>query len=145
MNYIIKFFSIIYFTRLFTTSGLIAGEIHDAAVAGDLNKVRELLEADPSLMEAKDKDGLTPLYAAIRGTGPAYFTQVEVANYLLDKGADVKVRSNWGGTPLTSAILSIQAGEYELIQRLLAKGLDVNASHPSHNEIFDHQGCSAFG
>ena len=31
-----------------------AGEIHDAASAGDLYKVRALIEADPDSLEAKD-------------------------------------------------------------------------------------------
>ena len=52
-------------------TGLRAGEIHDAAAAGDLNKVRALLEADPTLLESKDERlsyrGNTPLISACWG------------------------------------------------------------------------------
>ncbi len=121
------FHTFVFIIGMFLISNAPAAEIHDAAIAGDLDKIQKLIEENPALLELADKDGHTPLYAACRGKGPDYLTQVDVANFLLDKGANVKVRSNWGGTPLMSAILSIEDGEYELIQRLIDNGIDVNA------------------
>jgi ankyrin repeat protein len=40
------------------------GEIHDAALRGDLEKVQALLKADPALVSSKDDSGRTPLHAA---------------------------------------------------------------------------------
>jgi len=99
-----------------TVSGLRAGEIHDAAVAGDLNKVRTLLEADPTLLEAKDSDGNTPLISACGG--PPVNT---AADYLIDKGADINARNKSGGSPVYFALRNL-----DLMQRLIAKGADIN-------------------
>jgi ankyrin repeat protein len=103
-----------------------AGEIHDAAAAGDLIKVKALLEADPTLLESKDdrtqgnlKDN-TPLISACWGPGSNNW-QATVANYLIDKGANVNAKNEIGATPLYFA-----TKDFDLTQRLLAKGADVN-------------------
>jgi len=49
---------------MLTASGLRAGQIHDAASAGDLDKVRALIKADPTLLESRDNNGDTPLMTA---------------------------------------------------------------------------------
>ena len=110
---------------LFTTR-LRAGEIHDAAAAGDLNKVKALLEADSTLLESKDdrdqgnlKDN-TPLISACWGPGSNNW-EATVANYLLDKGANVNARNEIGATPLYFA-----TKDFDLTQRLIAKGANVN-------------------
>ncbi|MFA5262273.1 MAG: hypothetical protein WC378_00500 [Opitutaceae bacterium] len=41
-----------------------AAPIHDVAKTGDMGKVRALLVTDPTLIDAKDKEGSTPLMAA---------------------------------------------------------------------------------
>ncbi len=46
---------------LLIATDLHAGEIHEAVTAGDLDKVRALIEADPTLLESKDNNGHTPL------------------------------------------------------------------------------------
>ena len=94
------------------------GEIHDAAKAGDLEKVRTLLLQNPNLVFSKCTNGLTALdYAAGGG-------HEEVTELLLGKGADVNAKANNGATPLHSAALGGHAG---VAQLLLAKGADVNA------------------
>ena len=102
------------------TADLRAGEIHNAAAAGDLNKVRTLIEADPTLLESKDNDGNTPLITACKTL------QVAVANFLIAKGADVNAKGMVGGTPLLWARKD-KDESFDLIQRLIAKGADVNA------------------
>ena len=97
-----------------------AEEIHAAAVAGDLSRVRALLEADPALLESNDYLGFTPLHRA------CYARQAAVANYLIDKGANVNARDYFQMTPLHRA--SFVAGQdLALIQRLIDKGAEVNA------------------
>lgn len=106
---------------MLTAAGLWAGEIHTAAAAGDLNKVRALVEADPTLLESKD-GGSTPLLTACAAQ------RVEVANFLLDRGADVKVKDRFQMTPLHRASYSsTQSQDLALIQRLIDKGAEVNA------------------
>jgi len=101
-------------------------EIHDAAAAGDLNKVKALLEADPTLLESKDdrdqgnlKDN-TPLISACWGPGSNNW-QATVASFLVDKGANVNAQNKSGATPLYFA-----TKDFDLTQRLLTKGAEVN-------------------
>lgn len=97
-----------------------AGEIHNAAAAGDLDKVKVLLEADPTLLEARDGRGNTPLFmACIR-------YRVDVAYFLIDQGAVVDARNNANQNPLHAAN-GVFGQDIGLIKRLIAEGADVNA------------------
>lgn len=58
-------------------------DVWSAAGLGDLARLRELIEADPSLVHARGGDGQTPLHFA---------ANVEVAEYLLACGAELDVR-----------------------------------------------------
>jgi ankyrin repeat protein len=99
-------------------------EIHDAAAAGDLNKVKALLEADPTLLESKDDRlsylGNTPLISACWGP-PSNIPQVAVANFLIDKGANIHARNDRKATPLYFSVK-----DFDLTQRLISMGTDVN-------------------
>jgi ankyrin repeat protein len=106
--------------------GLQAGEIHDTAAVGDLDKVRTLIEADPTLIESRDGRGCTPLYTACMRY------QVAVAHFLIDQGADVNARNDWNLTPLHAAN-GVYGQDVGLIKRLIAKGADVDAKG-SRNE-----------
>jgi ankyrin repeat protein len=123
---------------LITAAVLQAGEIHDAAAAGDLNKVRALIEADSTLLESKDVrlpySGNTPLISAC--WGPPSSTpqaQVAIANYLIDKGANIKAKNDKGATPLYFATKS-----FDLTQRLIAMGADVNIRAYGHYTPLHH-------
>lgn len=119
MNNIIKFFSIIYFTILFTTSGLYAGEIHDAAAAGDLDKVKVMLEADPNLLESKGEYDSTPLLVACGKQ------QLEVVQFLIEKGANINSRMKFGVSVLCAAI-DKDVKCYRLVKLLIDQGIDLN-------------------
>ena len=56
---------------------------HAAARLGMFDKLRELIDADPSLVHERGGDGQTPLHFA---------ATVEIAEYLLDHGAGIDVR-----------------------------------------------------
>lgn len=96
---------------------LSAGQIHDAVRAGDIAKVTSLLAADPSLVNAKD-GGITPLLYAI------HFGKLDVARFLLQKGADVNALTSNGVGPLYEAA---GQGQTEIVRLLLEKGAMVNA------------------
>jgi len=58
-------------------------DVHAAARLGLIGKLRELVSADPALVHARGGDGQTPLHFA---------STIEVANYLLEQGADIDAR-----------------------------------------------------
>ena len=57
--------------------------IHVAAESGDMSRVRELLDAEPSLIRRSDRAGGTALHRAVIGRHP------EVVRLLLDRGSDI--------------------------------------------------------
>jgi len=103
-----------------TTNAQQSEDIFEAATAGNMSIVRALIEADPTLLEAKNNDGNTPLMIACKTL------QVEIANYLIDEGANVNAIGNGGMTPLFCFPYDKEA-PFDLIQRLVDKGADINA------------------
>src|SRR3989442_8485672 len=57
--------------------------IHLAAESGNLRKMRQLLDADPSLVDCADRAGGTPLHRAVIGRA------AKVVGLLIERGADV--------------------------------------------------------
>ena len=68
--------------------------IHNAARMGNLGRVAEVLEKNPSLVNLRDASGNTPLHCAI-----GYF-ELGVVEKLLAHGADVNAPDANGTTPL---------------------------------------------
>jgi len=62
--------------------GAVVG-VHAAARLGWIEKLRELISADPALVHARGGDGQTPLHFA---------STVEIAEYLLNQGANIDAR-----------------------------------------------------
>jgi hypothetical protein len=58
-------------------------DAHAAARLGMSDRLRELIAADPALVHARGGDGQTPLHFA---------STVEIAEFLLDRGADIDAR-----------------------------------------------------
>jgi ankyrin repeat protein len=58
-------------------------DVHAAARLGMTARVEELISADPSRVHARGGDGQTPLHVA---------SSIEIARYLLDRGADIDAR-----------------------------------------------------
>ena len=93
------------------------GSILGAAKVGDLENVKELLDAGADV-NAKPELGSPPLHVvAING-------HKEIAELLITGGADVNSKSELGQTPLHQAA---QFGRKEIAELLIAKGADVNA------------------
>jgi ankyrin repeat protein len=95
-------------------------DLFEAASAGDLDRLTELLAVDPASIEQRSGDGFTALHLA------AFFGRDEVARLLVSRGADVDARGRgWmTGTPLHSAAAGRHAGVLDV---LLEAGADPNA------------------
>jgi len=95
--------------------------IHEAAATGEMNVLRQLLAAQPGLVNAFSDDGFSPLGLA------CFFHQPEAARYLVEQGAEVNAPSANAQQvrPLHSAVA---AHNPELVNLLLEKGADINAA-----------------
>ena len=95
-------------------------DITEAAVLGDIDRVRALADADPARVETVAGDGFTVLGLA------CYFRQAEVARLLLERGANPnRAAANAAKVaPLHAAVAANHAGIAAL---LLDAGADVNA------------------
>jgi ankyrin repeat protein len=99
-------------------------DVFEAAALARVDRVRELLAADPSLARAFSPDGFTALHY------PAFFggrDAAAAAGALLDAGADVDARSTnaFSVLPLHSAV----AGSHDdVVVVLLEAGADVNGT-----------------
>jgi ankyrin repeat protein len=89
-------------------------DAHAAARLGMLDRLRTLVDADPSLVHARGGDGQTPLHFA---------RNVEVAEYLLEHGADIDARDiDHEGTPAQYMVRDRQ----DVARFLVARGCDTD-------------------
>jgi ankyrin repeat protein len=125
--------------------------IFEAAAFGRIDRLREILAADPSRTTALSDDGFTPLHLAVFGgqeeaaqvlidhgadvdrlsNGPiaqvpplgtaAFVRSLPLARLLLDAGADVDRRGGLGFTALHAAAGN---GDLDLARELVARGAD---------------------
>jgi uncharacterized protein len=95
-------------------------DVFNAAVAGHDAGVLAEIDRHPELLEARSRDGWTPLHLA------AFFGHAELAGALLDRGAQVDARSTnaMKNTPLHAATAG---GKLAVMALLLQRGADVNA------------------
>ena len=94
-------------------------ELHEAVAAGQLGRVKQLIEEEPSLAKSISPDGF-PLVALA-----AAFGHGGVAKYLREKGADVNAIST-NGTGYTALSGAVTGGHREIVEWLLAEGAEVN-------------------
>ena len=122
------------------------------AVCGldDVERLQTLIDADPSIVNAPEQYGMTPLHWAARACAMRCLTQ------LLEQGADVNARNKVARVPLHLAAETGPAaaiGEGEMPQaeviRLLAKyGADLNAQDkkgrtPLHRATYEGRAVAA--
>jgi uncharacterized protein len=92
-----------------------AVDIHTATFLGDLDAIRQHIQAGTDLDEREPTMGSTPLISA------AVFGKAEVAKALIEAGADVNLQNQEGSTALHSAAFLCRT---EIVELLLANGAD---------------------
>jgi ankyrin repeat protein len=94
-------------------------ELHEAAAAGQLSRVKELVEAEPAAAKGYSPDGF-PIMALA-----ATFGHEDITRYLASKGADVNAAATNGSgyTALTGAVAS---GHASIAAWLAQNGANVN-------------------
>lgn len=95
-------------------------DFHEAAALGDLDHVRTMLDANPSLLNERSSDGFPPLGLAI------FFRHPEVAKFLIERGADVNAAAN-NPQKVAPAHAAAAVRDIETMKLLLERGADPNA------------------
>lgn len=94
--------------------------IFEAAATGQTDRVRALLEKEPSLANAFAPDGFYPLGLA------AFFGHKESFEAILSAGANVNLSAR-NAMKVTALHAAAAAGQAEMIRMLLERGADPNA------------------
>ena len=99
-----------------------SADVPAAAIAGDADAVRRLIDLDLPV-DAVDAQGCSAL---LRAAGAGHMPVVEL---LLQRGADRNLATRGGATPLSAAI---SMGRGAIVQRLLAEGADRDQRLPGN-------------
>ncbi|UCC83139.1 MAG: SDR family NAD(P)-dependent oxidoreductase [Gemmatimonadota bacterium] len=102
--------------------------LHEAIVRGDLEAVRELIEAGADLNVREPSGGSSPLITA------ATFGQTEAAKALIEAGADLGQQNNDGSTALITAAFFARA---DIVEALLAAGADKSIRNNAGSTALD--------
>jgi ankyrin repeat protein len=94
----------------------------NAAKSGNIGQIDQLITNDPSLINAKNNNGLTAIHMAAGGGHNV------AIDHLILKGSDVNVKTSDGSTAIHIAAMT---GRNTTIDHLILKGLDVNAKNNS--------------
>ncbi|UCC43339.1 MAG: ankyrin repeat domain-containing protein [Candidatus Zixiibacteriota bacterium] len=98
-------------------------EIFDAIRNGDLDRVKELVERDSQLIKARTADQSSLLLVAVS------VSNKPIAEYLIEKGADVNVANASQWTPL------FYAQSVEFAELLLENGADIDFGIPDYPPV----------
>ena len=93
---------------------------HEAAALGDLDRVRTLLVATPSLLDERSADGFPPVGLAI------FFRHPDVAKFLIERGADVNAAAS-NAQKVAPVHAAAAVRDIETMKLLLERGADPNA------------------
>jgi ankyrin repeat protein len=91
-------------------------DIFELARRGSVQEVQAVVEETPSVLNAKDQRGSTPLVLA------CYYNNIEVVSYLIPKVEDINGSTKDGSPLMASAVKGYNA----ISKLLIAAGADVN-------------------
>uniref|UniRef100_A0A2H1WLL3 SFRICE_014436 n=1 Tax=Spodoptera frugiperda TaxID=7108 RepID=A0A2H1WLL3_SPOFR len=142
--------SLLFYTRFIKESRTDV-QFHLAALRGDCDRLRQLLDTGKVHIDSRDRDGTTPLILSAAmghtecvrellaqgadpacsrttGTSALFFAAqggfLDIARLLLDSGAAIDAPSMDGGTPL---FVACQCGHLPVVDELIRRGANVNA------------------
>ncbi|MGJ8745108.1 ankyrin repeat domain-containing protein [Polaribacter sp.] len=92
-------------------------DIHAAVLTGNLEAVKQHIEAGTDINQKEAMSGSTPLMSA------ATFNKTEIAKVLINANADLTIKNNDGGTALHTAAFF---GRIEIVQLLIDAKADKN-------------------
>ena len=95
--------------------------IHRAVGRGDIETVKQLLEADPSLVNVRNELTNQPLHEA------CWAKQAAIVELLINNGADVNARGDFAETPLHYAVWDGGEEAARIVSILLRHGADIEA------------------
>lgn len=97
------------------THDSLAREIHDAVNRGNLENLKNILQKNPMLINARNEHGKTPLHSA---ASHKFSNEIkQIIKFLVEQGADINARDNNGRTPLHEAVFD----DHVEIERILLK------------------------
>lgn len=96
-------------------------DVFEAVATGRLERVEELLQQSPDLLNAYSADGFTPLQFA------AFMGRQNAVDLLLARGANANAVSN-GSVKTTTLLVALGGPQRSLAEKIIAAGADVNAS-----------------
>lgn len=103
----------------------------EAAAFGRIDRLRELLDAEPSRANELSPDGFSPLHLAIYGGQP------EAVRMLIERGADLEAVSTSKVAQVRPLGTAAFVRSTTLARMLLEAGADPNAKTPSGHTAMD--------
>lgn len=103
-------------------------EIDEYSEYRSLNRIGDLLEIRPNLLNIRNPDGTTPLmYASSKG-------YLNIVSFLVQKGADINLQDEYDSTALFYAVAK---NNIDIIKFLLEKGADKTIKHKNGETACD--------
>lgn len=112
--------TVIIFLSIIGSSSVPAQDIFEVVRAGDLAKVKVVLETNPDLLNAMDwkkTPGHTPIHIA------ASYGHTDVIAFFLEKGVDINIRTPFNETPLH---LAARNGRKDAVEFFIAYKAELN-------------------
>ena len=97
-------------------------DVFDAAALGRLDRLRELLDADPALVAGLSADGFTPLHLA------AFGGRADAVRLLAERGAPLEKLGTASFARVRPLGTAVFAGRRETVEALLDAGADPNGA-----------------
>ena len=104
-------------------------DVYDAAALGRVDRLRELLDADPALVESLSDDGFTPLHLACFSGG------AEAVRLLVERGGPLERLAEASFARVRPLGTAVFAGNADATRILLEAGADPNGDAGGHRPL----------